>query len=185
MFQISEENKSSGILQSHNGSSKLFQVSEKCSYYNPIAEESLHRNIENTSTRIASTQTSAEFRNWLNSHNQPTDFNIHLFSKIGRPSSAKSIYSIPKPPPSRIEEPINGVNAPYQNDVTTVIRIMKQQLQVLEKGEARAQDNLNEDDVIDEWKKVGLVFDRFFLIIFSMLMLAMSLFISIKLYSQS
>ena len=183
MFQISEETKSSGIQQRHNGSSKLHEVSGKCSYYNPIAEESLHQNIENTSTDISSTQTSAESRlGSFNALSKPSHFNIRSLNKIGPPSSAKST---PKSPPPLIEEPINCVDTPCQCDVTTMIRIMKQQLRVLEKGEARAQDNLNEDDVIDEWKKVGLVFDRFFLIIFSMLMLAMSLFISIKLYSQS
>ena len=184
VFQISEQNNASGILQRHNGSgkfqhgsSKFQDVPEEYSYFNLNAEESLHQNIQNTSTDKASTGS-------LNAHNQPTDFNTQSFSKIGRPSSGHR-HNIPKSPPSRHEEPINGVNAPDQYDVTTMIRVMKQQLRVLEKGEAWVYDKMNEDDMMEEWKKVALVFDRFFLILFSIIMLATSLVISFKLYSQT
>ena len=182
MFQISEETKSSGIQQRHNGSSKLHEVSGKCSYYNPIAEESLHQNIENTSTDISSTQTSAESRlGSFNALSKPSHFNIRSLNKIGPPSSAKST---PKSPPPLIEEPINCVDTPCQCDVTTMIRIMKQQLRVLEKGEAWVYDKMNEDDVIEEWQKVALIVDRFFMIVFLIIMIATSSVISIKLYSQ-
>ncbi|NP_001267779.1 neuronal acetylcholine receptor subunit alpha-7-like precursor [Aplysia californica] len=99
---------------------------------------------------------------------------------LGEEFSEETTSPTPDHRPHRIT-PITPLSGEVPASFAPFAEVLKQQLAIMEKEDARKESKLRHDHLASEWKKVGIIMDRFFLAIFAIVLFISSVVILVQL----